>query len=49
VRELMDAAEALCAACVENFCCDGTDEHEPDDSKVSYPEDNENITFGMHR
>jgi len=40
---------ALVAAVEEEFCCEGTEANEPDDSKVSYPEETCPITFGMIR
>lgn len=42
IRELVDAVHA-------EFCCDDTEANEPDDSKVSHPEDRCHITFGMIR
>lgn len=44
-----DAVRVLVDAVYAEYCCDGTEANEPDDSKVSYPEDKCNITFGMIR
>lgn len=46
---LLERLEVLTAACEAEFCGEGTEEMEPDDSKVSFPEDRCHITFGMIR
>jgi hypothetical protein len=43
------AMRALVEAVWEEYCSDVTEQMEPDDSKVSYPEDRCHITFGMIR
>lgn len=43
------ALRELAKACEAEFCGDITEEIEPDDSKVSYPEDACHITFGHIR
>lgn len=45
----LEPMRTLVAAVEKEFCCDATEENEPDDSKVSYPEETCPITFGMIR
>lgn len=49
VAELEAALRPLADATFAEFCDESTEEMEPDDSKVSYPEDRCHITFGMIR
>lgn len=48
-REAAEVLAALVAACEAEFCGPGTEEHEPDDAKVAFPEDRCHITFGHIR
>lgn len=45
----LEPMRTLVAAVEKEFCCEATEENEPDDSKVSYPEETCPITFGMIR
>ena len=49
VRELEAALLPLADATFDEFCSSKTERVEPDDAKVSYPEETCNITFGMIR
>jgi hypothetical protein len=48
-ERLAEALRELADAVFAEFCGDETESMEPDDSKVSYPEDRCHITFGMIR
>ena len=49
VAELEAALRPLADATFAEFCDESTEEMEPDDAKVRYPEDTCEITFGMIR
>jgi hypothetical protein len=49
VEELEAVLRPLADANFAEFCGEGTEANEPDDSKVSFPEDRCHITFGMIR
>lgn len=49
VSRLREALSVLSEACFSEFCGKETEANEPDDSKVSFPEDRCHITFGMIR
>lgn len=49
IRSWLPAMKALVSAVEEEFCSELTEASEPDNSKVSYPEEDCPITFGMIR
>ena len=49
VRELEAALLPLADATFDEFCSSRTEREAPDDAKVSYPEEDCHITFGMIR
>lgn len=49
LRSWLPPMQVLVSAVEEEFCSEETEIFEPDESKVSYPEETCHITFGMIR
>lgn len=49
IRSWLPAMKVLVSAVEEEFCSELTEASEPDNAKVSYPEEDCPITFGMIR